>query len=608
MLRFHEFINSMLNEGINKQLVVAQMSKKWKMERVPDDEIEKRLQNSSSDVNINSIVDLISQADPTPNKEFFGWILTQYVNDKIRLPEDAPILHQDLGFFTNVKRSGALKRVAASLSVQLSIKNPLDITSYDRYKLQELVDAVRKLSGEDLESNRQKISKTKQEGANQVYKDEEWEIIEVESPEAACFYAKGTRWCTSNKSTASYYLGKGSLYIIYHEGEPYGQLHLQSKQFMNPADKTIKNAPNELGEIMLDNIDMKNGDKLWFVRHFEKDGSVYRNYFALVEEELDKIEKEFKYNHMVPHYYFSDDIDDEELRLSAEISIRIPIKKIVDKSIFNWNWEKKKSICKDTNFGCEGFEIFKDKNDVVFVFAIDRESSFTGTNPIEEWRSFLRDIAKEDKNYNRHKNEVYNVLSDLGIINPSIEPEHLDEIFDTKFDYFELDGDEYDKEGVLLFQTGKIELATFEDLGIHDWDDNYYSSYSDEPNHVKFRNKLNMINEKEIANLFEKVINKKLLSKLRNHRSQGVLPGFTNTSKPDSHFNNRVLPKVSTSFSKINKDIYISVTLEYHIHDAHDSQVVNDVFKKMKMLDKHFPEMLYEARKFLIKSFKWNEE
>lgn len=75
--------------------------------------------------------------------------------------------------------------------------------------------------------------------------NEDYLLLAVVNRGAACKYGKGTRWCTSSTSSASYYnryQEDSPLFILLdkkREGEKY-QWHFTSHQFMDPADRTVE--------------------------------------------------------------------------------------------------------------------------------------------------------------------------------------------------------------------------------------------------------------------------------------------------------------------------------------------------------------------------------
>lgn len=49
-----------------------------------------------------------------------------------------------------------------------------------------------------------------------------------------------TKWCTKYWDTAESHLSKGAIYIIFKNGKPYAQLHVETQQYMNKLDSPIK--------------------------------------------------------------------------------------------------------------------------------------------------------------------------------------------------------------------------------------------------------------------------------------------------------------------------------------------------------------------------------
>lgn len=220
---------------------MALLFKSWLFEAVNVPQMTqqyKKMYPKATDQDIQKVIDLVTAADPTPNKKYTEWIFREFINNRMRLPEDAPIVKQQLDFFT--KSRAALKRMG----------KPVDITTYTRPQLWELLQELEQ-SG-DTDSNRQKEIKLKAHGAKKIYDDGNWTIIEMTTPDVCSYYARGTKWCTSDPETAAQYLAEGPLYIFYKQNKPYAQLHIQSEQFMDPIDrpKHTETLPEDLKDIV----------------------------------------------------------------------------------------------------------------------------------------------------------------------------------------------------------------------------------------------------------------------------------------------------------------------------------------------------------------------
>jgi hypothetical protein len=214
----------------------------------------------------------------------------------VNLPEDNAILHQDLAFYATIKKNGILRRFQnnAKQTLNWSKKNPMDLTTLERSDLYDLIDYIKKETEGDLDSNRQKAVIAKQEGAKTLYQDEEWTLIEITKGQAACYYGKGTKWCTgSDVDTAERYLRDAPLYIVQHKGKPYCQIHFPEQQIMNPKDQEIDDMPDEIGEIIVNNIpNLSEEDKMFIYQHCDTDGELYKNTVEAKKDEIKEFVKE----------------------------------------------------------------------------------------------------------------------------------------------------------------------------------------------------------------------------------------------------------------------------------------------------------------------------
>jgi len=81
--------------------------------------------------------------------------------------------------------------------------------------------------------------------SHEIYKDSVLRVIQPINKEAACYYGRGTRWCTAANTNNMFdtYASKGELFILIpqrpeYNGEKY-QLHFESRQFMNEKDHPV---------------------------------------------------------------------------------------------------------------------------------------------------------------------------------------------------------------------------------------------------------------------------------------------------------------------------------------------------------------------------------
>lgn len=149
-------------------------------------------------------------ASYVPNKAL-QWVVNQFIAGNVLL-EDLEGLKTDLDIFYSKSRM-----------------HKLDINTLSKT---EFYKAVEQYAGAKTKTT------IKMEGAKRVM-DGDLLIIELLSPEAAVYYAAGTKWCTSNSQTAQGYMKTDKLYIIIHrESGKKFQLHYESNQLCNELDVT----------------------------------------------------------------------------------------------------------------------------------------------------------------------------------------------------------------------------------------------------------------------------------------------------------------------------------------------------------------------------------
>lgn len=201
----------LLTEGFNRKTLEAMLRKKSPY--LGQDQIDRQ-------------VALAVGADPSPEKNYVMWIAKQWLAGAIRLPEDNGQLSVALNWFAHNKP--VLKRAG----------KPLDIFKYTK---DQLYAAEAELSGQL--SGRRQAQADKQEGAERIYEDGRWLVMRVTQGKAACFYARGTKWCTSDEDTADQYIKEGPLYVFYRAEEGgwkvFAQLHLPSGQLMDVLDRPL---------------------------------------------------------------------------------------------------------------------------------------------------------------------------------------------------------------------------------------------------------------------------------------------------------------------------------------------------------------------------------
>ena len=190
------------------------------------------------DIPMDVYDEIVTHGDPTynPNKPekmgiYSKWLLQQYRNGTLKT-EDLYKAKQYLGAFDRYK-------------AQLGVR---DIGQYR--SLPQLYDAV----GQYIENPGQAASKSeqvrniKQNEAERVYEDGTWLVVVPNTKEAACYYGKGTQWCTAatgSENYFEYYDERGPLFInIDKRNNRKYQFHFETEQFMDERDDDI-NTPIE---------------------------------------------------------------------------------------------------------------------------------------------------------------------------------------------------------------------------------------------------------------------------------------------------------------------------------------------------------------------------
>jgi hypothetical protein len=181
----------------------------------------------------------LSQLDPT-HGSLLEWLTRQVKSGQFRFPEDSFRMSPALSTFLQLKKSPRL--------LQQHSASP-DINKYTFHSLESLHD---KISGTSLKTQRQTIEESKSKGAKTIYDTPTCKIIQIGGPntdleaatQAACTYAKGTKWCTSDPDTAKGYLSENPLYVIFKNGEKIAQTDGHQVMDIRDRDISIDRAPN----------------------------------------------------------------------------------------------------------------------------------------------------------------------------------------------------------------------------------------------------------------------------------------------------------------------------------------------------------------------------
>ena len=191
-----------------------------------------------SDINQEIFNDIVNADKITSNLEngkignYGKWLLNLYKKNNLKL-EDLYKAEEYLPIFD-----------------KLSKANKLEIKDINKYKsLSDLYNVIADYVGNDKTISKQDEIRKEKSGTKKIYEDNRFLVIQPLTEEAACYYGKGTQWCTASTDSNNMfdsYNSIGSLYIIMDKTkrnkvgdyEKY-QIHFETGQFMDSSDNDI---------------------------------------------------------------------------------------------------------------------------------------------------------------------------------------------------------------------------------------------------------------------------------------------------------------------------------------------------------------------------------
>lgn len=185
---------------------------------------------------VTSMIGMIEEADPSPNKQYVQWMILRYVDGSINLFEDIlSTTSEMLDYFHKLKMRRQL---------------PPELSDINKFKgtdvLGRLDDKVRSMWNEYQKKRGEETELAMPRGdAQELYNDANVRVIIPKNEDAACYYGQGTKWCTASTNSKNYfndYNSRGQLYIFLpknpaYEGEKY-QLH-DDGTFLNEKDQEV---------------------------------------------------------------------------------------------------------------------------------------------------------------------------------------------------------------------------------------------------------------------------------------------------------------------------------------------------------------------------------
>ncbi len=217
-------------------------------------------------------------ADPTPKKAFVLTLLKWYLGGYMRFVEDA-------------------SKATEALALYSKFRNRPDMPKLSTLSFSELLNL-----GDELNDKKSKKEENKEDelafyknGEAKLYlNNEKWKVVIPKTAEAAIYFGRNTRWCTSaaNDNMFEVYTKDGDLYIILEKKtNKRWQFHFESEQFMDEKDEEIsaelvKELVNEVGleKILIPLIGSKNGSLIRFVNNPSEEikmAAVHQNGYAI---------------------------------------------------------------------------------------------------------------------------------------------------------------------------------------------------------------------------------------------------------------------------------------------------------------------------------------
>lgn len=191
----------------------------------------------------NTLYATIVALDPTYNKntdwmgKYDRWLLQPANVDIIRKtkPEDLYKITEDIRIYDRLKHANKL---------------PAEFRDIQRLNVRQLTDYIfanhtsqPDFSIDNITSQTQDIKNIKQDA--EKYEVGDFTIIQPQTQESACFYGKGTRWCTAStdyNNQFDHYSRNGKLWILIDKDDPSEkyQFHFEDEQFMDAKDDAIQ--------------------------------------------------------------------------------------------------------------------------------------------------------------------------------------------------------------------------------------------------------------------------------------------------------------------------------------------------------------------------------
>jgi len=275
-------------------------------------------QRESKSKSASEVVELFISSDPSRNKKFTDWLIKSYIRGGISRIEDLSRAIEALIDFNYLLDNKKFEKGYGDINNYFGL-----ISGTEKGKIKFGLEKVIDEYAPQLESLRnvkkQKIESKEsgKEGGKLVFENDKATVIQPLTTEGACYYGRGTKWCTAStkgENMFSEYSKDGPMYIIFpkkqgHPTEKY-QFHHFSEQYMNELDEEV--------------------DPLWLFDKFDLPQEIPK---AIIEFPPKNKELYSKYEHIIQRVYldyppiekinFSDDFYKKvvELKINSQANV-----------------------------------------------------------------------------------------------------------------------------------------------------------------------------------------------------------------------------------------------------------------------------------------------
>ena len=169
-----------------------------------------------------NVIEHLYVSDPSPTKKYFEWMIKECLglikrNYVINNERVASLVIDIQEFDRNIDKLSQdfleyNKEEIGNITYNfLNGKALKDITIYSSDILRKIIPSLVKYK---TESQRRRLAK---EGAKIVFQDEKYDVYEIDTYDASCFYGQGSKWCTTYKQSDSHFksYGTGNNKLLY---------------------------------------------------------------------------------------------------------------------------------------------------------------------------------------------------------------------------------------------------------------------------------------------------------------------------------------------------------------------------------------------------------